>query len=160
MGFPGLSVHRTKRKRRNVSGDYKTNLNYARVKSHSNVRCYGSTITSDRLEKQKTTTGNGENQYGSGGNHGWRMLEFTHPVFINLVYLFTPVLFHKDFCLVFQKTMNKERKLQRRENGRMEEKWAQFGTSSQSSTTHRHLHRFNFAPSSQRKGKCIGLLFK
>lgn len=52
MGFPDLSVHRTKRKRRNVSSDFKTNLDYANSNSLSNIRCYGSTITSDRLEKQ------------------------------------------------------------------------------------------------------------
>lgn len=69
--------------------------------------------------KSKITTGNGENQYGSEIVDD--LLEFTHSVFINFVYLFTPVLFHKDFCSVFQKTVNKERKLQR-ENGRIEEK--------------------------------------
>ena len=50
IGFP--TVHRTKRKRRTISDDYKTNLNYARSINLSSMKRHGNTITSDRLEKQ------------------------------------------------------------------------------------------------------------
>lgn len=52
------------------------------------------------------------------------LLELMHANFINLVYLFMPVLFHKNFCSASQKAVTKKHKLQwkRREKCRMEEK--------------------------------------
>lgn len=157
MNFTDLSVHRTKKKRINISDDYKTNLDYVR----SNIKCHGSTMISNRLEKK---------------NHHrkWRGInmdleefmndlpELMHSIFINFVYFFLCLSCSAKIPVQHPKRLWIKSKNYNGRGGKMAEQERNEPSlrpvpNSPGITWH---YRFNSAPSPQTKDKGIVFLFK